>query len=276
MAYQSINNQPSIRAKAVDYTGFEDIKSTAAAIGLALNQLNLLTPTGALMPFAGISAPSGFLLCDGSAVSRDTYSELFSVIGTSYGIGDGSTTFNVPDLKGKVIAGFNSGLSYYNSIGKTGGNNTHAISIAEMPSHNHTGTTSTNGNHNHDGTTSTNGNHNHNGTTSTNGSHTHTSNAIGGQGNYGLAIADGTNTAESTDASGGELNVWTVPGALTINANGDHNHTYTTSTNGDHNHTYTTSTNGLHNHTFTSDNTGGGNAIELLQPYLVMNYIIKV
>lgn len=299
MSYQSITFNPTYKTKAVDYTGFEDITSTASAIGLALDNLNLLTPAGALYPFAGDVAPTGFFICDGSAVDRVRYARLFSVLGTKYGSGDGSTTFTLPDLRSRVIAGYNSGVSYYNAVGKTGGNNTHAITVPELPAHNHTassnttgahnhnGTTTQNGDHNHNGTTTTNGDHNHDGTTSTNGSHTHTSNAIGGQGNYGLALADGTKTVINTDSSNGELNVWTLPEALTINDNGDHNHTYTTSTNGAHNHDYTTSTNGLHDHTYTTstngdhshvitvNNTGGGNAIELLQPYITMNYIIK-
>src|SRR5690606_13639822 len=64
-----------------------------------------LVPTGAVVPFAGSTAPSGWLLCDGSAVSRTTYSDLFSAISTTYGAGDESTTFNVPDLRGRVVAG---------------------------------------------------------------------------------------------------------------------------------------------------------------------------
>jgi microcystin-dependent protein len=63
------------------------------------------SPTGSVTDFAGSTAPSGWLLCDGSAVSRATYSALFSTIGTTYGSGDGSTTFNVPDLRGRVAAG---------------------------------------------------------------------------------------------------------------------------------------------------------------------------
>lgn len=57
-------------------------------------------PTGAMIPYAGASAPAGYLLCNGSAVSRTTYAALFAVIGTTYGSGDGSTTFNVPNAKG--------------------------------------------------------------------------------------------------------------------------------------------------------------------------------
>ena len=62
-------------------------------------------PAGVMMPFGGTAAPDGFLLCDGSAVSRATYYALFAAIATTYGAGDGSTTFNLPDLRGRVAAG---------------------------------------------------------------------------------------------------------------------------------------------------------------------------
>lgn len=62
-------------------------------------------PPGLVAPYAGSSAPSGWLLCDGAAVSRTTYAALFAIIGTTYGSGDGSTTFNTPDLTGRVVAG---------------------------------------------------------------------------------------------------------------------------------------------------------------------------
>ena len=62
-------------------------------------------PAGMLFPFAGASAPTGYLLCHGQAVSRTTYADLFTAIGTTYGTGDGSSTFNLPDLRGRVIAG---------------------------------------------------------------------------------------------------------------------------------------------------------------------------
>ena len=62
-------------------------------------------PAGFVMPFAANSTPSGYLLCNGAAVSRTTYSALFSAIGTIYGTGDGSTTFNLPDLRGRYIEG---------------------------------------------------------------------------------------------------------------------------------------------------------------------------
>ena len=84
--------------------------------------------------FGGSVAPAGFLICDGSAVSRTTYSELFSVIGTTFGAGDGSTTFNIPDISGRVIIG--TSLDY--SIGDVGGEETHVLSTQELPQHSHT------------------------------------------------------------------------------------------------------------------------------------------
>lgn len=66
-------------------------------------------PTGAVLSFAMSTAPTGFLACNGSAVSRSTYAALFAAIGTTYGAGDGSTTFNLPDLRGEFIRGFDNG-----------------------------------------------------------------------------------------------------------------------------------------------------------------------
>lgn len=101
-------------------------------------------PAGVINQFAGSSAPEGWLLCSGQNVSRSTYSALFSVIGTTYGSGDGSTTFGLPDLRGRVAVGLdNMGgtdagrLSVANTLGGSGGAQTHTLTIAEMPSHAH-------------------------------------------------------------------------------------------------------------------------------------------
>lgn len=66
-------------------------------------------PAGTVMPYAGSTAPTGYLLCDGSAVSRSTYSALFAVVGTAFGYGNNSTTFNLPDLRGRFIRGEDGG-----------------------------------------------------------------------------------------------------------------------------------------------------------------------
>lgn len=89
--------------------------------------------TGSIAMFAGSTAPQGWLLCDGSAVSRSTYSELFSTIGTTYGQGDGSTTFNLPDLAGRVLIGASTN---YPSA-STGGEENHSLTEQELPSHTH-------------------------------------------------------------------------------------------------------------------------------------------
>ena len=110
-----------------------------------------IMPTGAVLPYAGSSAPTGFLLCYGQAISRSTYADLFSAISTTYGTGDGSSTFNVPDLRGRVAAGQDDmGGSSANrltdqtgglngdTLGDTGGSETHTLTTAQMPAHTHT------------------------------------------------------------------------------------------------------------------------------------------
>lgn len=67
--------------------------------------LNWCRPTGSYILFAGKTVPDGYLLCNGAAVSRTTYAKLFAVIGTTYGAGDGSTTFNLPDLNERFLQG---------------------------------------------------------------------------------------------------------------------------------------------------------------------------
>ena len=90
---------------------------------------------GHIAPFSGPSAPSYGLNCDGSAVSRSLYADLFSLIGTTYGVGDGSTTFNLPNMSGNVPVGPGGAIGA--SVGGSGGESTHVLSVGEMPSHNH-------------------------------------------------------------------------------------------------------------------------------------------
>ena len=87
--------------------------ATAAAHAVRKDQFDntiaVTTPVGSVIAYAGTSIPSGWLECNGSNVSRITYNALFFVIGTLYGIGDGSTTFTLPDLRGEFIRGFDNG-----------------------------------------------------------------------------------------------------------------------------------------------------------------------
>lgn len=80
-------------------------------------------PTGAIIQYGAAAAPTGWVLCDGAAISRTTFSALFAVIGTTYGVGDGSTTFNVPDFRGRVPTGYaaSGGHADVNTLGNNDG-----------------------------------------------------------------------------------------------------------------------------------------------------------
>lgn len=98
-------------------------------------------PIGTISSFADVdeNSPlmSDWILCDGRAISRTTYSELFNIIGTKYGQGDGINTFNVPNLEGKSLVGLDVDDADFNEVGKTGGSKTHTQTWSEMPQHTH-------------------------------------------------------------------------------------------------------------------------------------------
>lgn len=94
-------------------------------------------PIGAITQFSGETAPTNWLLCNGQAISRTDYAELFGVIGTTYGTGDGSTTFNLPDLRGRVPVGLKSSDASFDALGETGGEKNHTLTVNEMASHGH-------------------------------------------------------------------------------------------------------------------------------------------
>jgi microcystin-dependent protein len=103
-------------------------------------------PTATIVPWTDSSVPSGFLECNGAAVSRTTYSALFAIVGTTYGAGDGSTTFNVPDLQDNVPVGKSNnkalastgGANTVTSTGNVAGSTANAtLSTAQLASHNH-------------------------------------------------------------------------------------------------------------------------------------------
>ena len=130
---------------------YEATKYNFTSNNLAGSLGNQTVATGTIVPWTVSSAPTGYLECDGSAVSRSTYSALFALIGTTYGAGDGSSTFTLPDLKDRVVYGKSSSVSIADTGGSAtvtpaGTNAGTALSESQLPSHNHTTTiTFTNG-----------------------------------------------------------------------------------------------------------------------------------
>lgn len=161
-------------------------------------------PTGVIFCYAGSSAPTGWLLCDGSAVSRATYATLFAIIGTAYGSGDGSTTFNLPDFQGRspMGAGTGSGLTA-RTLGTQVGEESHALTTSEMPVHNHTVTDS---------------GHSH---TINDPGHTH--NIYDWNGGAGLTVTHFQTNINNTSDANGRANA--VASSNTTGINGTNSHT---------------------------------------------------
>jgi microcystin-dependent protein len=208
------------------------------------------SPTGSVIAFAGSTAPTDWLLCYGQAVSRTTYATLFATISTTYGAGDGTTTFNLPDLRGRTVAGIdNMGgtdagrLDIANSSGTVVGSQYVTLTSAEMPSHTHTQNS-----------------HNH-----TQDSHNHNQNAHGhdlgpGQ-SFGMSFSTNAGSFTTLIAQVQYINQGSYQGPYSANAN--------TATN-----IANTATNQAT--TATNQNTGGDGAHNNMQPTMVLNYIIKI
>ena len=217
-------------------------------------------PSGAITQYAGAAAPSGWLICNGAAVSRETYGALFGAIGTTYGVGNGSTTFNLPDLRGRVPVGKNTGT--FSALGGTGGQETHALTTAEIPTHTHgvSGTTATeNAAHSHSGSTST---------ESANHNHAITDRGAGYDVMYRSTFTQSGSSIVVTDING----LTGATGGTVANGNTGleqqaHAHSFSTGTeSANHAHTFSATSDG---------GTGGNGAHNILQPYLTVNHIIK-
>ena len=210
--------------------------------------------------------PRGWLWCAGQAVSRSTYSALFNAIGTTYGTGDGATTFNVPDFRGRLPVGMdNMGgsdaglLSSANTLGTTGGAETHSTVIAHThstPSHSHAAGTLAVASHTHDLAS-----HTHSGTTSSDGAHTHTEDGY-----------DGSSAA----AAGAAF----VAGLVGKTTGSDGAHTHTMTTGSPSNNTSGGAAPGLSGSTAsdgsgTSGSTGTGSTVNHMPPFITMHYLVK-
>lgn len=148
MRIRKVNQSAGLVASVVD-----NLSTTSKVDALSANQGVILKnmieqgggfggdslPVGSIIEYTSDIIPEGWLLCNGQAVSRSVYIDLFNIIGTDYGQGDGVMTFNIPDLRGKSIIGKDENDTDFNTLGKVGGEKTHTLTISEMPSHSHSG-----------------------------------------------------------------------------------------------------------------------------------------
>ncbi len=251
-------------------------------------------PPGAMMDYGGTAAPAGWLLCDGRAVSRSTYSVLYRAIGDTWGAGDGSTTFNLPDFRRRVAVGSGGAATAAlgSTVGSRGGAETVTLQTAHMPSHSHgDGTLATDAEaaHSHgDGTLATDAEaaHSHgDGTLATDAEAAHSH----GDGTLSTANA-GSHKHTLPTAAGGPLRLTAltethVAGGVNddppMGFAGTHSHDVTgrTGDGGAHSHDVTgrTEDGGAHSHDVTGATgaTGGSSPHPNLPPSLVVAKIIK-
>lgn len=228
--------------------------------GLIPYTLGSILPIGAILEWPSDIAPADWLICDGQAINRTEYKDLFEKIGTKYGSGNGSTTFNIPNKKGKVSVGKDENDTDYNELGKTGGNKSIVLTINNLPSHTHS-FTGTSHNHTYDkASTST-------------GSTTLTINQMPAHHHLASGNVEGAISIYRYVTSGDGFQVVTTGSAgryiisKMMDSGGGKGHTHTIST---------TSTNtGGKTATGSIGTTGSDQAVDIKNPYIVVNYIIK-
>lgn len=151
-------DQVALRTGGTNRLSVTDTTITAGASVAYAGGTGQLVPSGTILDYAGTTEPTGYLFCYGQAVSRSTYSTLFTLLGTTFGVGDGSSTFNLPDLRGRVVAGQDdmggssanrltgvSGGVDGDTFGAAGGLETHTLTEAQLAAHDHGGATGSDG-----------------------------------------------------------------------------------------------------------------------------------
>lgn len=263
---------------------------------------------GTIFPHGRTSgAPAHALYCDGAAVSRTTYAKLFAVIGTTFGAGNGTTTFNLPDMRNRSARGWDNGR------GVDSGRALGSFQAGTVLSHDHTASTNTTGAHTHTAATSAGGVHSHSASTNSAGAHTHTASGATGSNRQGhthtfsgstSTTANHTHAFDTTSSTsnggtsagaggfgsgGGETSTSTGAHTHTLGgttsgnnvshahlwgantaAGGVHTHTITVDSGGAHTHSASTVSGGAHTHTLTVNSAGGESRVRSL---LARHYI---
>jgi len=202
-----------------------------------------VTPAGIIRCFSGSTIPSGWLVCDGSTINRMAFSNLFKVIGTTFGAGNSNDTFTLPDMRGRSPIGAGTGASLTaRTLGSTLGAETVTLAEANMASHTHT---------NNSATATQSATHTHTATSGTvSADHTHGwGRNVGSSGSYGIRDGAGRSANGTPNTQG---------------ATAGHTHTTTTGTQS-----------ATHTHSFSNSYTGTGTPFGIMPPALVFNFIIK-
>ena len=232
-----------------------DASVSAAKLDAGLTSQNL--PAGMIVPFASATLPaSGWLFCLGQAVSRTTYSGLWNALGTTsspYGQGDGSTTFNLPDLQGRIPVGKSADVEF-DALGETGGVKGVTLSAAQSgtTAHGHGATTASNGT----GITLVDSIHSHGVSDPGHSHNVNSRSTFSTGGSYGAAITGAVQGQNASIVVGAGTNIG-INGAYTGNSISDPNHAHTT--------------------TIAPATAAAASAEHTnLQPYITLNYLIKI
>lgn len=241
-----VNNEPAGSAPAP----LERAKNLSDVEDKAVARTNLdifskaesrqLAPAGLVAHFARATAPAGWLKANGAAVSRIAYADLFAAIGTLFGEGDGFTTFNLPDMRGEFLRGWD------DARGVDGGRELGSSQSYALQSHAHSGSSADAGSHTHTGTAQSGGAHNHSAASGVAGGHAHSSS----QG-WNKVLSGANGTGGVSDGFGGGM------GHSSLQPAGDHQHSVSIGNGGAHGHDLSINSGGAHKHGITIEATGG-------------------
>lgn len=199
-----------------------------------------MAPPGIVCNFARNSAPTGWLKANGAEVSRVAYAELFAATGTTFGSGNGFTTFNLPDMRGEFVRGWDDGR------GVDGGRAFGSKQSGELQSHSHGASAASSGAHTHGGTAQSGGDHSHSATTGSGGRHAHTvtqgtTTFDGGSSSHRAFMSNGNNLGTASTVTSDESS-HTHP--VSVGSSGRHEHALSISSGGSHAHNISVSASG--------------------------------
>lgn len=256
-AYSERSLKPGLGEENFSWNDFVELSDkTNRVLMKEVNELKAqiasLTPApiGSIQMWPSDTLPIAYKLCDGSSLDKTEYAELYAILGTTYG-GSGNT-FNLPNLKGRFVAGKDPSVTDYAELANTGGANKVALGVSEMPKHNHNSATSTS---DKEVSTSNEGKHSHNVNWGTYGD--------SGEGYYGGRTGGASNFPTYVDTNCPLKDIWYGEGKSTENTKGF------VAKDGEHSHSFDMYARG-------GDVNGVTVAHENRPPFIVLNYIIKV